>query len=233
MLPSSVPQAPSHIRHITDLSGPQGPLEAILNTGLPTAALAAVVCHPYPPAGGSLHNKVVYNAAKAITSLGFPTLRFNFRGVGRSAGVFDYGQGEQDDVRAAVAWVDQNLALPVLLVGFSFGAYVGLRATCDDPRVRLRVGLGLPVRPIAGRDYTFDFLATCPGPLLFISGDHDEFCPIPELEAVLGSLPGANEMNVISGADHFFGGVPSSPAPKLAHMQDALAAWLLRQTDAR
>ena len=229
MSPSPLPQAPSHIRHVSDLAGPQGPLEAILNTGSPTAKIAAVVCHPYPPAGGSLHNKVVYNAAKAITSLGVPALRFNFRGVGRSAGSFDHGRGEQDDVLAAVSWVEQQFALPVVLVGFSFGAYVGLRATCQDPRVSLRVALGFPVRPIAGRDYTFEFLKECFGPLLFVSGDQDQFCPIPSLQAALGRLQSRHELSVISDADHFFGGVPSSPAPKLSQMQHAVTTWLLQQ----
>ena len=224
-----MPQTASHIRHVTDLVSSEGPLEAILNTGVPAAALGAVVCHPYPPAGGSLHNKVVYNAAKALTSLGIPTLRFNFRGVGRSAGTFDHGNGEQEDVLAAVSWVEQHLALPVLLVGFSFGAYVGLRATCDDPRVKLRVALGFPVKPIAGRDYSFEFLRDCLGPLLFVSGDHDEFCPVPAIEAALASLPTHPQLSIVSGADHFFGGVASSPESKLTAMQDVLATWLLEQ----
>ena len=228
---SPLPQTASQIRHITDLVGPQGPIEAILNTGTASASLAAVLCHPYPPAGGSLHNKVVYNATKAVNSLGIPSLRFNFRGVGRSAGVFDHGHGEQEDVLAAVSWVEQHLGLPVLLVGFSFGAYVGLRATCNDPRVTLKASLGFPVRPIAGRDYTFDFLIKCSGPLLFVSGDHDEFCPIPVLEAALASLPARHELSVVSGADHFFAGIPTSPESKLSAMQQVLTTWILQERE--
>lgn len=222
-------QPASHIRHVTDLAGPQGPLEAVLNTGSPSAAHAAVICHPYPPAGGSLHNKVVYHAAKAITSLGIPALRFNFRGVGRSAGVFDEGLGEQDDVLAAISWVEQQFALPILLVGFSFGAYVGLRAACLHPAVSLRVALGFPVRPIAGRNYTFEFLTGCRPPLLFVSGDHDEFCPISALQDTLEALAVPHELSVVPGADHFFAGVTASPESKLPNLQSVLTDWLVTQ----
>ncbi len=230
---SSASPLPSQIRHIPDLAGPQGPLEAILNTGAPDAPFAAVLCHPYPPAGGSLHNKVIYHAAKAVSALGIPALRFNFRGVGRSAGTFDFGHGEQQDVLAATTWANERLALPILLIGFSFGAYVGLRATCADPRVIARAALGFPVRPIAGRDYTYDFLPLCRGPLLFLSGDHDEFCPVPALHLALSTVGARHQISIIPGADHFFAGVSSSPDSKLPAMQQALTAWLIEEFAAR
>ncbi len=226
------PYPASQIRQIEDMVGPAGQLEAVLNTGAPDAPLGAVLCHPYPPAGGTLHNKVVYRAMKAFAALGLPTVRFNFRGVGRSAGAFDHGHGEQGDVRAAINWTYTRLARPLIFVGFSFGSYVGLRATCEDSRVIGRVGLGLPVRA-AGRDYTYEFLPRCAGPMLFLSGDHDEFSPVHELDLVLESVKVARRSIIIPGADHFFAGVPTSPSSKLSAMQEALERWLLDEFSAQ
>ena len=220
------PAPPSQIRQIDDLSGPAGPLEAVLNTGAAAAPLAAVLAHPYPPAGGSLHNKVVYHAMKTFSTLGLPAVRFNFRGVGRSAGTFNHGLGEQEDVAAAIDWAHNHLALPIIFVGFSFGSYVGLRATCDDARVLGRVGLGLPVRA-HHRDYSYEFLPRCQGPLLFISGDQDEFSPVAALERVLPTVTAPHRARIITGADHFFAGTPDSPQSKLADMQHELRRWLL------
>src|SRR5271156_818003 len=107
----------SQIKSIDDLRGPAGRLEALLNTGRDDAPYAAVVCHPHPAGGGSMHNKVVYHAMKALSSFGLPVLRFNFRGVALSEGVHDDGQGEQDDVRAALDWMQHNLNLPILFAG--------------------------------------------------------------------------------------------------------------------
>lgn len=216
----------SQIRAVEDLAGPAGRLEAVLNTGAAGAPLAAVVCHPYPPAGGTLHSRVVYHAMKALTGVGLPVLRFNFRGVGQSAGHFDHGIGEQLDVLAAVNYLDRLLHLPILLVGFSFGSYVGLRATCHDPRVVGRIGLGLPVRA-AGRDYTYEFLPACEGPLLFVSGDQDEFSPVEVLREVLLSAQHPQRTVILPGADHFFQGVPESPAPKLDSLRDTIRQWVL------
>ncbi|HEY0263658.1 MAG TPA: alpha/beta fold hydrolase [Granulicella sp.] len=218
----------SQIRPVEDLAGPAGRLEAVLNSGRADAPLAAVVCHPYPPAGGSLHNKVVYNAMKALSALGIPVLRFNFRGVGLSEGSFDGGKGEQDDVRAAIDWLDHNLHLPILLVGFSFGSNVGMRACCGDSRVKGLVGLGLPVRA-EGRDYTYGFLPSCTQPKLFICGDHDQFAPRAVMEEVLANAPEPKRMAWVEGAEHFFQGVEGSPAPKLAVMQRELQDWVRKQ----
>ena len=215
---------PSHVRQIEDLTGPAGRLEALLNTGSADAPLSAVVCHPYPPAGGTMHTKVVYHTMKVLTALGIPVLRFNFRGVGRSAGTFDHGHGEQDDVRAALDWVHRTYQRPLLFAGFSFGSYVGLRACCSDPRVAARIALGLPVRA-AGRDYTYDFLDPCPGPMLFVSGGEDEFCPQQILRQIIGT---ASSRKIVSvpGADHFFQGTHDAPGSKLGDMQTAIRNWL-------
>jgi alpha/beta superfamily hydrolase len=219
---------PAQIRPIEDLFGPEGRLEAVLNTGRDNAAYSAVVCHPYPPAGGTMHNKVVYNAMKVFSSFGIPVLRFNFRGVGLSEGVFDNGHGEKDDVRAALDWLEQNLKLPILFAGFSFGSYVGMRACCGDHRVKGLIALGLPVQA-AARNYTYSFLEQCTAPKLFISGDHDQFSPPETMEAILQRAPEPKHKVWVEGAEHFFQGIPGSPGPKLAVMQREMHAWLQKE----
>ena len=153
-----------------DLHGPAGRLEALLNTGSKDAPYSALVCHPHPMGGGTMHNKVVYRVMKALHRLGLPVLRFNFRGTGRSEGQYDDGRGEQDDVRAALDWLDNEFHLPILFAGFSFGSNVGMRACCGDPRVHGLIALGLPV-VADGRSYTYAYLPKCEQPKLFISGD--------------------------------------------------------------
>ncbi|HWZ50926.1 MAG TPA: alpha/beta family hydrolase [Granulicella sp.] len=215
----------SHVRSIEDLHGPAGRLEAVLNAGLDDAPYAALVCHPHPPSGGTLHNKVVYHAMKAFSAFGLPVLRFNFRGVGLSEGVHDHGHGEQDDVRAALDWLELNLRKPILFAGFSFGSNVGMRACCGDTRVKGLIGLGLPVRA-EGRDYTYGFLPRCFAPKLFVCGDHDQFAPRDVMQQVLTTAPEPKKMVWIEGADHFFQGIPTSPGPKLDRMQQAMRDWL-------
>jgi hypothetical protein len=217
--------SPSHVRSIDDLRGPAGRLEALLNTGLDDASYAALVCHPHPSGGGTMHNKVVYHAMKALSSFGLPVLRFNFRGTGLSQGEHDHGRGEQDDVRAALDWLDRNYQRPILFAGFSFGSSVGMRACCGDPRVKGMIALGVPVHA-GGRDYSYGFLPTCPGPKLFISGDHDPFGPREMLVNVWESAQEPKRMVWIEGADHFFQGTPDSPTPKLMFMQAEIRLWL-------
>jgi alpha/beta superfamily hydrolase len=215
----------SRVQTIDDLQGPAGRLEALLNTGRPDAPYAALVCHPHPPSGGTMHNKVVYNAMKVFTSFGLPVLRFNFRGAGLSEGTYDDGHGEQNDVRAALSWLEHNLKLPILFAGFSFGSNVGMRACCGDLRVKGMIGLGLPVRA-AGRDYTYGFLPKCDVPKLFICGDHDEFSPRDVMEQVLATANEPKKMVWIEGANHFFQGIPTSPRAKLDQMQVEMRTWL-------
>ena len=216
----------SQIRPVEDLRGPAGRLEAVLNTGRDDAAYAALVCHPHPLGGGTMHTKAVYHAMKAFSAFGLPVLRFNFRGVGLSEGEHAHGLGEMDDVRAALDWLEENFAgRATLLAGFSFGSYVGLRVGCGDARVKGLVGLGLPVRA-AGRDYSYEFLARCAAPKLFVSGDHDEFAPREELAAVWASAAEPKRLVWIEGADHFFQGTSNSPGSKLAQMQTAMRAWI-------
>lgn len=201
------------------LEGPAGRLEALLNAGTSGATHAALVCHPHPLFGGTLHNKVVFHAMKALNSFGFPVLRFNFRGTGLSEGAHDYGTGEMDDVRAALDWLEREYTLPIIFAGFSFGAAVGLRTACPDARVQALIGLGIPVAPIDDRNYDFSFLQSCAKPKLFVSGTRDQFGPKAQLEEVIHALPDPKKLILIEAADHFFEG-------RLREMRDAIEVWV-------
>jgi len=206
------------------IDGRAGRLEALLNAGAENASHAAVVCHPHPLFGGTLHNKVVFHTMKALNSFGFPVLRFNFRGTGLSQGEHDHGMGEVDDVRVAFDWLDNELHLPLILAGFSFGAAVGLKAACADSRVKAAISVGTPVVPVAAdtelpRTYTFDFLHDCAKPKLFVSGARDQFGPRTKLEALVASLPEPKKLIVIEGADHFFEG-------RLRELREAIETWV-------
>jgi uncharacterized protein len=220
MLVSIVPMT-THVASIRSLflDGPVGRLEALLNLGATSATHAALVCHPHPLYGGTLHNKVVFHAMKALNSFGFPVLRLNFRGAGLSEGKHDNGSGEVDDVRATLDWLDCEFHLPLIFAGFSFGAAVGLRAACPDARVKAVIGLGVPVAPIADRIYEYGFLQTCSKPKLFVSGGHDPFGPRKELERLVESAPEPKKLVVIESADHFFEG-------RLRDLRDVLEAWV-------
>lgn len=199
------------------LEEPAGRLEAIL--WKPSAAtappLASVVCHPHPLFGGTMHNKVIYQTAKSLDGLGIPVLRFNFRGAGLSAGVHDRGRGEQDDVRAALDFLASEFpGVPLLLAGFSFGAWVGLRVGCEDSRVSHLIGLGIPVNST-----DFSFLRQCEKPKLFVHGSNDEHGAIEKVKGLIPTLPGSNHLVVVEGVDHFFAG-------KLDQLAAAINAWI-------
>jgi uncharacterized protein len=206
------------------LNGSAGRLEALLNAGGSNATHAAVVCHPHPLFGGTLHNKVVFHTMKALNSFGFPVLRFNFRGTGLSEGEHDYGKGEIEDVQTAFDWLDAEYHLPLIFAGFSFGAAIGLRPACADPRVSAVIGLGIPVAPVAAeaedpRVYTFEFLHECWKPKLFVSGARDQFGPRAKLEALAASVPEPKKLVIIEGADHFFEG-------RLHELRNAAESWI-------
>jgi uncharacterized protein len=200
------------------LDGPAGRLEALLNAGAPDPAYAALVCHPHPRYGGTLHNKVVFHAMKALNGFGFPVLRFNFRGAGLSQGEHD-GEGEVEDVRSALDWLDREFHRPLIFAGFSFGAAIGLPAACPDQRVKAVIGLGLPVSPIGDRSYDFSFLEGCAKPKLFVSGERDQFATPAQLKSLIGSLPEPKKLTLISGADHFFEG-------RLREMRETIEQWV-------
>lgn len=194
----------SRIRPV-DLHGPTGRLEALLNFGAEDAKYAAVVTHPHPLFGGTMHNKVVFHAMKALNGFGFPVLRFNFRGTGASEGEHDSGRGEIDDVRAALEYMKDEFRKPLIFAGFSFGAAVGLQAACPDPDVKFLISIGTPVQA-ENRVYQYNFLRQCDKPKLFISGDHDQFARAKDLEQLVGAVAEPKRLVLIRGGDHFFAG---------------------------
>lgn len=198
------------------IPGPAGELEALLEWA-PEArpALAALACHPHPLYGGTLHNKVVFRAAKAALTQGVPALRFNFRGVGKSQGTHDKGAGELDDVRAALDFLSERFpGLPVLLMGFSFGCWVGLRAGARDARVEAMAGLGLPTI-----DSDFSSLRGVTKPKLIVQGTRDQYGERSSVQAVFDSLAEPKQIHWVEGADHFFTG-------RLAEVQSVLEAFV-------
>lgn len=213
-----MPPTTSSIRSFF-LDGPAGKLEALLNAGVEKPSHAAVVCHPHPVYGGTLHNKVVFHTMKALQSFGFPVLRFNFRGTGLSEGGHDKGNGEVDDVRTALDWLEKEYQCPIVFAGFSFGAAVGLRAGCPDARVQALIGLGLPVTPIDERRYDYDFLSGCAKPKLFVSGSRDQFGPRSQLQQVFASFAEPKKLVIVDAADHFFEG-------RLRELREAIEGWV-------
>jgi alpha/beta superfamily hydrolase len=176
-------------------------LEAILREPENQSPRAsAVLCHPHPVYGGTMDNRVVYRAAKAVREAGLAALRFNFRGVGASTGSFDQGEGEKDDVVAAIDHLAEKYpSLPVVLVGFSFGARVGLEVGCRDTRIEAMVGLGLPLGL-----HDFDYLAENPKPTVYIVGALDQYCPREKMDSLARRFPPTSRLIWIEEADHFF-----------------------------
>ena len=186
----------------TFFEGPAGRVEAILKEPPGAITRAAIVCHPHPLFGGTMHNKVVFRIAKVFHQSGFAALRFNFRGTGRSHGSHDEGRGEQDDLRAAIDFIEQKYpGAEVWLAGFSFGSAVMLRVACQYEPVRALVAAGVPVSK-----YDFEHIVSCAKPKLFVQGALDEFGPAAEIERLFERLPEPKRLKIIEGADHFFEG---------------------------
>lgn len=190
------------------LPGPAGLLETIVDAPdahAPAQPVVAVFCHPLPTEGGTLHNKVVTMGCRALRELGVTTVRFNFRGTGKSEGTFDNGDGESADLRAVVEWVrTQRPGHALWLAGFSFGAYVTIRnAAALDP------ALLISVAPPAGRSWDFASMPLYTGPWLVVQGEADEIVE-PEkvyrwLEYIAEERP-APVLVTIPDASHFFHG---------------------------
>jgi alpha/beta superfamily hydrolase len=202
------------------IPAPHGKLEAILKTPrVEPARGVALVLHPHPLGGGTMHNKVVFRAAAALNDAGLVTLRINFRGVGQSTGTHDEGYGERDDVRAGLDYLaEQYPADEVTLCGFSFGARVGLEVGVDDDRVQRLISIGTPVDK-----YDFNFLVQCRKPILFVHGEHDEYGNLDKLRELVASV-GAHcdaELQVIEGAGHFF----DNQLSELKRVITEWAAW--------
>lgn len=188
---------PKPLRHV-DLYGKAGRLEALYRE-LQDPAGVAVVCHPLTTGGGTLHNKVVFRAARGLENANIATLRFNFRGAGASGGRFEGGEGEQDDVTAAIAWVKRKHPGKKLFVGgFSFGSWVASRVACELPEVDAVFLIGTPVNK-----YDFGYLRHCEKPMLFVHGTHDEHGDVAKVETLSQTIRNAESV-IVTGADHFF-----------------------------
>jgi len=185
-----------------EIAGPAGRLEGILRLPPGEPRRAALLCHPHPLHQGSMHSPVIFRCARAMHRRDIATLRFNFRGVGRSSGAHDDGRGEKEDVRAALEELCGRVPdIPITLAGYSFGCRVGFEAAGGDARVDRLLGIGMPVA--LG---PFDFLAGIPKPLLLVQGDRDEFGPLPALERLIRRLGDRSRLRVVAGADHLFRG---------------------------
>lgn len=199
-----------------------GRLEAILKeprSGAPRGV--ALVLHPHPLGGGTMHNKVVFRAAGALNDAGLITLRINFRGVGQSTGEHDEGRGELEDVRAGLEYLAETYpTLPITVCGFSFGARVGMEVGMSDERVMNLISIGTPVDK-----YDFSFLATCPKPILFVHGEKDEFGSVAGLQELVKKIKEHNpavELHIIKASGHFFEG-------HLDELMHVITDWINRQ----
>jgi hypothetical protein len=202
---------PKPLRHV-DLYGKAGRLESLYRE-LQDPKGVAVICHPLPTGGGTLHNKVVFRAARGLENANVSTLRFNFRGVGASAGTFDAGEGEQDDFLTALNWMmKKHPGVKVFAGGFSFGAWVASRAACEVESVNALFLIGTPVNK-----YDFGYLRFCEKPMLFIHGTQDDHGDVAKLEKLVQNVRNAESV-IVTGADHFF-------SKQLEAVEETLRSW--------
>ena len=197
-----------------------GKLEAILKEPDGAAKGVALVCHPHPLGGGTMHNKVVYRAAQGLLDAGFVTLRFNFRGVGNSTGAHDDGDGEKQDVLDALDYLTENYPnQEVTFAGFSFGSRVGTETTLADDRVVRQISIGTPVDK-----YDFSYLKNLRKPILFVHGDNDEFGHLEALNSLVAQVAENTDAKLIvfQNCGHFFDN-------HLTHLRDAIHDWVLEK----
>ncbi len=185
------------------LPGAEGRLEALLEEpeeGEPKAA--ALVCHPHPQHGGTMHNKVVYRIARGLRQAGHVVLRFNYRGVNLSEGSYAQGEGELDDARVALEHLRARYPeLPFTLAGFSFGSRIVLRLGCEQTGARQVIAVGFPT---VYKDRSY--LEQCAVPRVFVQSTHDQFGPVEELKEITDALPEPKKLILVEAQDHFFGG---------------------------
>ena len=202
---------PKPLRHV-DLYSSAGRLEALYRE-LQDPAAIAVVCHPLTTHGGTLHNKVVFRAARGLENANVATLRFNFRGAGASGGRYEGGEGEQEDVAAAIEWAKKkHPGKPLIVGGFSFGSWVSSRVASEMPDVTAMFLIGTPVNK-----YDFTFLRHVDKPMLLLHGSEDEHGDVDKLEKVVANIRNA-ETVVVTGADHFF-------TKQLEAVEETLRSW--------
>jgi alpha/beta superfamily hydrolase len=207
---------------LREIQGPAGVMEALLDepAAMPPAGLRAAVvfAHPHTEYGGTMHTKVVYQAAKALARIGCAVLRFNFRGAGRSAGMFANGPGEMDDFKAALDYMQERYGpAPLWTGGMSFGAWIAMTVGAADPRVSTLIGIA---PPLSG--YDFEAIRLSAKPKFFIQGERDEICPLKTMLAFYARAAEPKELVVIDGADHLFDGKVSEVADAV---EDLLGDW--------
>jgi alpha/beta superfamily hydrolase len=205
---------------LREIAGPVGPLEALLDepaAGVDVRA-AVVFAHPHPQYGGTMHSKVVYQAAKALGRIGCAVLRFNFRGVGSSAGAFDEGVGESDDFRASLDFMQQQYqGVRLWAGGFSFGAWIALTVAVQNSRVSTMIGIAPPIAR-----YDMEAVRRSAKAKFFIQGERDELCPLKEMQEFYAHCEEPKELVVIDAADHLFDGKTSEVGDTI---EDLLGDW--------
>jgi len=217
-----------------EIPGPSGALEALLDEPAPERGVngdglveigrrqgvraAVVFGHPHPQHGGTMHTKAVYQSAKALTRIGCAVVRFNFRGVGKSAGAWNEGVGEKEDFRAALAFAQEQYAgRPLWVAGMSFGSWIALTAGAEDARVSTLIGVATAVSR-----YDFSVVRDSVKPKFFIHGERDEICPLKNMREFYAGAADPKELVVIDGADHVFDGKTGDVADAI---EELLADW--------
>lgn len=206
-------------------SGPEGRLEGRYHQSAEKNAPLALVLHPHPLYGGTMNNKVVYNAYQAFMRNGFSVMRFNFRGVERSQGEFDNGVGELSDAATALDWLQANNpdASTCWISGFSFGAWIAMQLLMRRPEIEGFVSISPPASM-----YDFSFLAPCPASGMVLMGDQDDVVQEEAVAKLAGKLSGQKhidvEYQVIEGADHYYRG-------KLDQFNGALDSYITRRME--
>jgi hypothetical protein len=195
-----------------------GQIEGILKEPRVTPVKGvALVLHPHPLGGGTMHNRVVFRAAAALNDAGLTSLRINFRGVGQSTGTHDFGNGELDDVRAALDYLAEHYPnQKITMCGFSFGARMGLEVGCEDRRVTRLISIGTPLSK-----YSFGFVTNCNKPMLFVHGELDEFGDVNAVRKLVEQLKqhAPTQLVVVPGAGHFFDN-------SLDQLKSAITEWI-------
>jgi uncharacterized protein len=199
---------------VRSIPGPSGMLEALIDrpSGAPRAGV--VFAHPLPIEGGTMHTKVVYQSAKALTRIGCVVLRFNFRGVGLSAGTWDEGRGEMDDYRAAVDFLaGRHPGLQLWAAGFSFGSYIAMTAGAGDDRICALIGIAPPVNR-----YEFASVKLSAKPKFLVHGERDELISLKNVRELYAQLDEPKEMVEIDRANHLFDGQASEVGDALEEL---------------
>jgi alpha/beta superfamily hydrolase len=208
------------VPRLREISGPAGRLEVLLDEPEVGIALraAVVLAHPHPQYGGTMHTKVVYQAAKALARIGCAVLRFNFRGAGASAGSFSQGSGEREDFRAGIDFMHERYPeAPMWAAGMSFGSWIAMTVGAEDPRVSTLIGMSIPIAL-----YDWDVVRRSTKPKFFIHGERDDLCPLKDIREFYARAEEPKELVVIDTADHLFDGKVGEVADAI---DDLLGDW--------